>query len=147
MVLFLDANIPMYASGGGHPLQASAVAVLAAAGEHPESFITDAEVLQEILHRYRSQRLWGRGRLVFEEFGNLMSRSTIPVTADDVRAAARLGEEYHKPDARDLIHIAIMIRRGISDIVSADRGFDDVSGIERLDPSDIATIRVRASIA
>ena len=35
---------------------------------------------------------------------------------------------------RDLIHVAVMNRMGISDIISADKDFDEVEGIRRHDP-------------
>jgi uncharacterized protein len=53
-VIFVDSNIPMYLVGGAHPKKAEAqilIERLIAAGER---LVTDAEVLQEILHRYTS---------------------------------------------------------------------------------------------
>ena len=37
--------------------------------------------------------------------------------------------------ARDALHAAVMLRRGVSRIMTFDRGFDRVTGIERL-PGD-----------
>jgi len=38
---------------------------------------------------------------------------------------------------RDLVHLAVMRRAGCTHIVTADRGFDGLSGIQRLDPLDV----------
>lgn len=143
MALFLDANVPMYASGGNHPLKQPAASIIRLVAANSGSFVTDAEVLQEILHRYRSQRLWARGRPIFDDFTQLMSGRIEAVTVDDVKAAADLGERYPDPDARDLIHMAFMMNRGISEVVSADHGFDGVTGIERLDLLDVEAIEAK----
>ena len=50
--LFVDANIPFYAAGRPHPLKEPCQQIVALAARHPRAFVTDAEVLQELLHRY-----------------------------------------------------------------------------------------------
>ena len=37
--------------------------------------------------------------------------------------------------ARDALHVAVMRRHGIAEILSFDRGFDDIAGIARLPAS------------
>src|SRR4051794_33334127 len=54
VTLFVDANIPMYVVGAPHPNKDRAVAALEVAVARGERLVTDAEVLQEILHRYRA---------------------------------------------------------------------------------------------
>jgi predicted nucleic acid-binding protein len=56
------------------------------------------------------------------------------MSSRDVEDAASLATAYSPLSARDLIHLAIMRRVGSSQIVSADRAFEGVNGIERLDP-------------
>lgn len=50
--VFLDASIPIYAAGRAHPLKDPAVRLVAFVADHPDAFVTDVEVLQELLHRY-----------------------------------------------------------------------------------------------
>jgi predicted nucleic acid-binding protein len=50
----------------------------------------------------------------------------------------RLVERYPELSARDLIHVATCLEEGITAIVSPDRGFDTVSEIRRVDPSEEA---------
>ena len=102
--------------------------------------MTDAEVLQELIHRYRALRSWtGVGDLVFSTFANLMRRRVEPMSAEDVQRAAELTETYPRLSARDLVHIAVMERVGATAIVTADSSFDNLDGIERLDPADAAS--------
>jgi hypothetical protein len=63
------------------------------------------------------------------------------VYASDVSLAATLFEQYPQLSARDLIHVAVMQRMGAKHIVSADRAFDRIEGITRLDPALVAEWR------
>src|SRR5258708_291609 len=51
-VIFVDSNIPMYMVGKDHPHKATARHLIETALGAGERLVTDAEVLQEILHRY-----------------------------------------------------------------------------------------------
>jgi len=51
-VIFVDSNIPMYLVGAEHPHKAGAARLLDRAISRSERLLTDAEVLQEICHRY-----------------------------------------------------------------------------------------------
>jgi len=50
-LIFIDSNIPMYLVGAMHPHKADAQQLLARCVSRRERLVTDAEVLQEILHR------------------------------------------------------------------------------------------------
>ena len=50
--VFIDANVPIYAAGGDHPYKEPCSRILRMAAEEPQSFVTDSEVLQELMHRY-----------------------------------------------------------------------------------------------
>ena len=51
-MIFIDSNIPRYLVGASHPLKVNARRLLEEAIGDAERLVTDAEVLQEILHRY-----------------------------------------------------------------------------------------------
>jgi hypothetical protein len=138
---FLDANVPIYAAGRPHRLKEPCAQVLMLIAERPEAFLTDAEVLQELLHRYLALRLWPQGKEVFHHFAALMRERVEPVQAIDVEQAALLADRYPDLGARDLLHAAVMSRLGIRRIVSADAGFDRLPEVERLDPTDIGLWR------
>ena len=132
---FIDANVPIYAAGRAHPLKEPCVQVLLLAAEHPQVFVTDAEVLQELLHRYLSIRLWPLGREAFLRFGELMEDRIEAIQAGDVQRAATLADDHSELASRDLLHAAVMERLGLRCIISADAGFDRIQWVERLDPA------------
>lgn len=134
--VFVDANVPVYAAGRAHPLKGPAIRILTAAVERPEAFISDVEVVQELLHRYLALRIWDAGRPVVERFMTIMEGRLEAVRAEDVRLAASLASDHLAIPARDLLHAAVMRRVGADRIVSADRDFERIAGIERLDPAE-----------
>ncbi len=140
--LFLDANIPFYATGRPHPLREPCRHILTLVFQQPEAFITDAEVLQEMLHRYVAIRAWADGRDAFDSFADLVRGRVEPVYAGDVEDAASLAGLYASLSARDLIHVAVMRRLNVTRVVSADQGFDAVSELQRLDPSNLSEWQV-----
>ena len=144
--LFLDANVPTYVSGRDHPLKEPCKEVLRLAARRPGAFFTDAEVLQEMLHRYLALRRWPEGKRAVLDFAVLTAGSIEPVLAEDVVRACDLADRHGAESgarlaARDLLHAAVMLRveELPARIVTADGDFDAlaVEGIERLDPIDV----------
>ena len=79
-MILTEVNILMYASGAPHPRKAPSLAFLnrVAAGEVDAAI--DAEVLQEVLHRYRFSQSLGRRSKSLRP--NQASLSTVlPITA------------------------------------------------------------------
>lgn len=139
---FLDANIPIYATGRPHPLREPCLRVLELVAQQPDAFLTDAEVLQELLHRYLALRMWPEpGRPALDSFADLTRERVEPVYAVDVEEAADLAIGHPRLSARDLVHLAVMKRLGVTQIVTADAGFDRVPDVERLDPARVAEWR------
>jgi predicted nucleic acid-binding protein len=139
--VFLDANIFIYTIGQPHPLKPPSAHVIELVGRNPASFVTSAEVFQEVLHRAISLRIWDHVRPGFLEFLVLMNGRIESLEPRDVSNAATLADFYPRLSARDLVHLAVMQRLGCDRIVTADSGFDDVDGIERLDPANAAEWR------
>jgi predicted nucleic acid-binding protein len=135
--IFIDTNIAIYAAGAPHIYKEPAARVIDLVWQNAELFVSDAEVLQEILHRYVSIRRWGQGRRVFDEFSAVMEDRIEPILPEDVGLASRLVNDHPRLSARDLIHLAVMRRLGVTRIVTTDGGFQGLPGIERLDPARI----------
>ena len=131
---FLDTNVPIYAVGSEHPYKRPCARILRMAARNPESFITDAKVLQELIHRYLSLGRWQVGREVFRRFCTVMEGRIEPVGHQDAHPAAELADRHQGVNARDLIHTAVMQRLGSQCIISSDRDFDRMPDITRLDP-------------
>jgi hypothetical protein len=129
-VIFVDSNIPMYLVGADHPNKEIARRLLERAVNDGEPLVTDAEVLQEILHRYVAI---DRRDAIEPASAALLGvvDEVYPVERADVERARRIVLET-RLSARDAIHVAIMRRRAIVRILTFDRAFDEVDGISRL---------------
>lgn len=93
--------------------------------------VSDAEVLQEILHRYVAI---GRRDAIQPAFEALLSTvdEVLPVTVETLTRARDVVLGSATLSARDAIHVAVMQQHGIEEIFSFDRGFDEAPGIRRL---------------
>ena len=134
---FIDANVPIYASGREHSNKEPCARVLMMAAEHPLSFVTDVEVLQELVHRYLASRRWALGREVLQGFAEVMHGRIEPVYEEDIHLATRLADSHPGISARDLVHAAVMQRLDSVRIISSDTDFDRLPGIVRLDPARV----------
>lgn len=130
---FLDSNIIMYAIGGSHPLKVPCVGVIQRIQERRLAVVTNTEVLQEILYRYRAidqpDLAAETTRVVMEIVEEVLS-----VTVDDIHFAMELLHAKNIMNVRDAIHCATMVRNKIRSILSADRHFDQFDRIRRIDP-------------
>jgi predicted nucleic acid-binding protein len=130
-VIFIDSNIPMYLIGAPHPNKDAARRLLEACIERSERLVSDAEVLQEILHRYAAIR---RRDAIQPAFNALLGvvDEVFPIEAQDVESArdVLLGEAGLS--SRDALHLAIMRRHGVRRILTFDSAFDRAPGVERI---------------
>ena len=127
MAILVDSNIPMYLVGRAHPNKNRAGELLEIAMGAREQLVTDAETFQEILHRYIAidrrdavDPAWKVLRGIVDE--------VYPIELQDVDRARRL-TLTSRLRARDALHVAVMQRRGVDEILSFDRAFDAVPGI------------------
>ena len=130
-MIFIDSNVPMYLVGAAHPHKMDAELRLAALIAGREKLVTDAEVLQEILHRYSAI---GRLDAIQPALDALLGivDEVFPIDAGDVHAAKSILLGKYGLAARDAIHIAVMKRRAIPKILSFDRGFDRYPNLIRI---------------
>ena len=130
-MVFIDSNIPMYLVGAPHPHKADAQRLLEKCIVQGERLVTDAEVLQEILHRYTAI---GRSDAVQPAFAALLEvvDEVFPIERLDVEKAKDVLLASRSLSARDALHVAIMRRYSISEILTFDTGFDACPGIKRL---------------
>lgn len=130
-MIFVDSNIPMYLVGESHPHKFDTQRMLERAVTTNERLVTDAEVLQEILHRYTAI---DRQDAIQPALGVILALAdeVIPITRHDVEAARDIVMQVRGLSARDAIHGAIMQRHGISTIMTFDRGFAALPGISIL---------------
>ncbi len=130
-MILLDSNIPMYLVGRDHPLKEAARRALERAVMRRERLVTDAEVYQEVLHRYTAI---DRREAIGPAF-DLLDRvvdEVLPVDDDAVHRARDLLAAHPGLSARDALHAAAMELHGVRRIMTFDGGFDDLPGIERI---------------
>lgn len=130
-MIFVDSNIPMYLVGQAHPNKDAARRTLEEVVAAGESLCTNAEVLQEILHRYTAVRRMDRIDPAFDAVLGVVD-VVYPIERADVERARRLLETTTRLSARDAIHIAVMQGRDVGRILSFDSVFDGIPGIVRV---------------
>ena len=130
-MILVDVNVPMYLVGADHPNKARAQAALTSAIVQGELLVTDAEILQEILHRYRAQRRPEAISICIRALLRAVHQ-VFPIEGLDVIAAGALLERFDELTARDAVHVAIMQRYAITQIMTFDSDFDSIPGIHRI---------------
>lgn len=124
----------MYAAGAEHLHKGPSVAFLRRVALSEVEAAVDAEVLQEILHRYRAIRRWQEGREVYA-----LARRIVPlvvaITDQIVDRARDLLDDDPRLGARDALHAAAALDRGMDAVCSYDRDLDRIAGLRRVEPS------------
>jgi len=121
----------MYLVGGPHQNKSDAQQWLEKLSTDRQRLVTDAEVLQEIMHRYVAINR----REAIQPAFSVLFRIVDEVFPVDRKTAARAKDivlGYHQLSARDAVHLAVMELNGIARILTFDSGFDDFPGITRL---------------
>ena len=130
-MILVDSNIPMYLVGAAHPNKVQAqltVEQLIAAGER---LVTDAEVYQEILHRYVAVNRREAIQPAFDVLDRIVDE-VLPVERADLERAKAVVLGRARLSARDALHLALMERHRIETVFSFDAGFDGFPGIRRI---------------
>lgn len=122
------------------------------------------EPCRELLRHSRDGSLAGEASVeLVQEFGHVLRRRGLDgsTVRDQALAAAALCRlhDFGQPELRlalslvagvpslglrDAVHAATALRHGIGVVVSPDKAFDGVAGLERLDPRD-ALVRLLAA--
>lgn len=128
-MILVDSNVPMYLVGADHPNKDAARRLLERAITDGELLVTDAEVLQEILHRYVAI---DRRDAIEPATATLLDvvDEVFPVERVDVDRARAIVLAT-RLSARDAIHLAIARRRGADRILTFDQAFDGLEGVAR----------------
>ena len=119
-MIFVDANVFIYAVGKPHPLKSRARDFFDESLLNFITLCTSAEVLQELLHVYlpvgRTDEL--------EDALALIDKADVrvwPLDQADVTLARQLHDRHPTLSARDLGHLASCRRRGVKEIMTFDQ--------------------------
>jgi predicted nucleic acid-binding protein len=121
----------MYLVGTPGPHKTDAQRLLEKLVSERQRLVTDAEALQEILHRYVAINRRHDIQPAFDALLNAVDE-VLPVDRGAVERAKQIVLAYQRLSARDAVHLAVMEQHGIERILSFDSGFDGFPGITRL---------------
>lgn len=130
-MIFIDSNIPMYLVGAAHPNKERTVSILERLARDETPLVTDAEVLQEILHRYTAIDRTDAVQPAFDAILGIVDE-VFPVSADNLIRAKSLLLSTRGLSARDAVHASVMASHSVNTIFSFDSGFDVLSFVKRL---------------
>lgn len=121
----------MYLVGSPHPHKADAQRLLEKLITDRERLVTDAEVLQEILHRYVAIDRRDAIQPAFDALPGVVDE-VLSVDVEAVERAKQIVLGYRQLSARDAGHLSVMKQNGIRQILSFDSGLDAFPGITRI---------------
>jgi predicted nucleic acid-binding protein len=104
-------------------------------GEGSLDATTNTVVIQEILFILDRRGNREAGIAIAQDIMDLIP-DLLPVTRPDMIMASLLLEQYQQLKSRDAVHAATMRTNGFDTIITADRHFDSIEGVNRIDPSE-----------
>jgi uncharacterized protein len=128
-----DTGIFLYATGAEHPYRDACRAMVRLAADGILLGDASVELVQEYVH-VRAHRSGDhveavRGGQYISQLCRLHA-----LQPEDMSLGLKLFEESPKLQMRDAVHAATALNRGIRFVVTPDRAFDEVQGLERVDP-------------
>lgn len=121
----------MYLIGAPHPHKSESQLLLERLISGGRRLVTDAEVLQEIMHRYaaidKREAIGPAFQLLLDVVDDVLA-----IEKPDVMRAAEIVQNRALLSARDSVHIAVMERNRIRSILSFDADFDRWPGLKRI---------------
>jgi uncharacterized protein len=131
VTVLVDSNIPMYLVGADHLNKERAVTRLDELITRQERLVSDAEVIQEILHRYAAIERLDAIQPAFDALLDIVD-DVLPVSLSVVEDAKRIVLGRYGLSARDALHVAVMQAHRVDRILSFDADFDRFPGLVRI---------------
>lgn len=134
MRVYLDTNVLVYAVGGESPHRDSCREIVRAVAERRLTGETSTYTVQEFVRQRQRQgdsQAMARAREAIDFCSDLH-----PVDGTIIRRALEIVERYPKLDIADAVHVATASIHGVTTVISADRGLDGITEINRVDPLD-----------
>ncbi|MGC2463344.1 MAG: type II toxin-antitoxin system VapC family toxin [Steroidobacteraceae bacterium] len=130
-MIFIDSNVPMYLVAAPHPHKTDSQRLLEKLISERSRLVTDAEVLQEILHRYVAIDRRDAIQSAFDALLGIVDQ-VFAIEQSAVERAKTIVLGHPRLSARDALHIAVMEQHRVEQILSFDAGFDGYPGMVRL---------------
>jgi hypothetical protein len=133
----LDTAVFVYARGRDHPYRVRCLELLRHCKDGSITAEASVEVVREFGHLLRRRGM--DGEVVREE---ALAAAALCRLHDfgqpELRVALNLVASVPGLGMRDAVHAATALRHSIALMVSSDKAFDEVPGLERLDPASAA---------
>ncbi len=130
-----DTSIFIYAMGREHSYREPCREIMRLGGSEDLKGEASTDLLQELAHQ-RFRRTGDRGEAADAAKTAAVLCRLHPLEPTDVLRGIDLFETNPRLDARDAVFAAVALNRGIDVILATDRAFDEVRGLERIDPTD-----------
>ena len=104
-MILIDSNIPMYLVGAPHPHKSDAQRLLEKLVSDRQRLVTDAEVLQEILHRYVAINRRDAIQPAFDALLGIVDQ-VLPIDRSIAERAKEIVLGHKRMSARDAVHLA-----------------------------------------
>lgn len=130
--LFLDTSVLLLAVGGDHPERSACRDIVTAIHAGQIDAHASVEAVQEYVHHRRRRS----ARTAVQEAVSLRRMLTLHAFDEDVLDDALTLMATSAVRGRDAVHAATALRHRFDEIVSADRDFDNVQGLTRVDPAE-----------
>lgn len=126
--VFIDTNIPIYASGKESPFKELSIKILEDIATGKIFGFTSVEVLQEILYRFYEINIPEKGLKLFDEFSNIVDE-ILPVNFKIIQKARLILEKTRGLNTRDAVHVATIEYYSIEYIATFDKHFNNFKNI------------------
>lgn len=132
---FLDVNIFMYAAGKPHIYKAPCLKILTELEMGKFAAFVNTEIFQEILYRYYHLRIPEHGIDLCKSL-TILPIEILSVSVEDIQLSLNIFSQYYQTGLppRDAIHAATIQNNSIDYILSADKHFDNLPFLQRIDP-------------
>lgn len=130
-----DTSVFAYALGREHPYREPCREIVRRAAAGDLQGEASVDLLQELVHQ-RARRTGDRRDAAKAARSVAKLVWWHPVEPADVQRGIDLFETHDGLDGRDAVFAGLALNRGIDAILSADRAFDEIDGLERIDPAD-----------
>ncbi|MGI8946257.1 MAG: type II toxin-antitoxin system VapC family toxin [Thermoleophilaceae bacterium] len=145
MTRFLfDTGVFVYAVGALHPYRDPCREVIRRARKGELRGEASADLLQELAHQ-RFRRTGDRDQAVETAKAVAALCRLHELRPRDAVRGLELYRSHERLGARDAVFAAVALGREIGAILSTDRAFDVVAGLERVDPADTRAVDALAS--
>lgn len=129
----MDTNILMYAAGKDSCYKIPCSEILKKADDLNNIYFINTETIQEILYRYTYLNLRDFACTFALDVINLFENILL-IDVEDVSLAVSLLKKYDFLMSRDALIAANMVDNNIKNIISADKVFDRIEEVRRIDP-------------